>query len=138
MSLASDTVKRFIRLYSDGTPETYGSDAFLEVFSPNVDWAVAPSNGHPAGLRGNREVLRKDLELNASYLRNRNIHLLEIVEQGNKVAWTGRYTAIVAREGLPLPKGSELAVELAVFSDVVNGLIVKQREYPTLAISSGT
>jgi ketosteroid isomerase-like protein len=61
MSLASDTVKRFIRLYSDGTPETYGSDVLLEVFSPNVDWTVAPSNGHPAGIRGDREVLRKDL-----------------------------------------------------------------------------
>ena len=59
MSLASDTVKRFIRLYSDGTPETYGSDAFLEVFSPTSIGLLPLQMAPPPALEETVRFLEK-------------------------------------------------------------------------------
>jgi ketosteroid isomerase-like protein len=109
--------------------ESYGSEDFLELFHPDVDWSVAPTGFAPHGERGNRESLRNSLVPNAAVLRNRNIEIDEIVESGNVAAWTAIYTSNVGVDGLTQTKGTQLRVHMAVITEVKNGLIVRHREY---------
>lgn len=70
-------------------------------------------------------------------LRNRNIELLEIVEEGNRVAWTGIWSASIGMDGLPIPKGRVVRVHMAAFTEVEDGIIIRHREYHTTPQEAG-
>ena len=137
MGQASVIVRRFVDVYSDGTPESYGTESFLDLFSADARCSVAPTSDQPRGESGGLEVLRDGLEKNGAVLRNRKIELLDIVEEGNNVAWTGIWSATIGVDGLPMQKGETVHVHMAAFTEVADGLIVKHREYHTVAQESG-
>jgi ketosteroid isomerase-like protein len=133
MRQAADIVRRWVELYSDGTPDTYGSDRFLELYTPNVDWVEMPSPMHPSGRSGDAETIRKGLKQNNKLFRNRRVELNEVIEQGNIAAWTAIWSATVAEDnpedGIPVKAGSRIQIRMAAITEVVDGLIVRQHEY---------
>ena len=132
MGQASDIVRRWVELYNDGTPDTYGSDRFLQLYRPDVDWEEMPSPMFPAGRKGNVGTLREAVKQSQAILRNRHAELIELVEEGNIVAWRGVWSATVAEdapEGFPIKAGSQIQAQVASFTEVVDGVIVRQREY---------
>jgi ketosteroid isomerase-like protein len=132
MGQAAEIVKRWVELYSDGTPDTYGSDRFLELYAPNANWMEMPSPMHPSGRTGDAETIRKDLKQNSRMFRNRRVELKEIIEEGNIAAWTAIWSASVAvdaPDSNPVKAGSRIQIRLAVITEVVDGLIVRQHEY---------
>ena len=56
-----------------------------------------------------------------------------IIEEGNIAAWTAIWSATVAEDnpedGMPVKAGSRIQMRLAVITEVVDGLIVRQHEY---------
>jgi ketosteroid isomerase-like protein len=137
MGQASEIVRQFVDMYSDGTPESYGTDSCLDLFSADARCSVAPTSDKPMGESGGLEVLRNGLEKNGAVLRNRKIELLDIVEEGNNVAWTGIWSATIGVDGLPMPKGGTVHVHMAAFTEIADGLIVKHREFHTVAQEGG-
>ena len=137
MGRAADIVKRFVETYSDGTPESYGTDEFLDLFASDAHCSVAPTNDKPMGESGGLEVLRNGLEANGAVLRNRKIELLEVIESGNKAAWTGIWSASIGLDGLAIPKGQEIRVLMAAFTKIRDGLIISHREYHTTPQGGG-
>jgi len=133
MGQAADVVKKWVELYSDGTPESYGSDRFLELYAPNANWVEMPSPMHPSGRTGDAETIRELLKQNSYLFRNRRVELNEVIEEGNIAAWTAIWSATVAEDnpedGMPVKAGSRIQIRLAVITEVVDGLIVRQHEY---------
>ena len=129
MGEAERIVRRFAELYSDGTSEDYGSERFLELYAPDIDWVEFPTPIHPAGESGDREAVRKAVAQNAGFLRDRKIEIDEIVEQGAVAAWTGTFSASVGVDGLDAPKGSRIKIRMATVTEVRDGQIVRQHEY---------
>lgn len=143
MGKAVEIVKRLVELYNDGTTEEYGSDNFLELFAPDADWAEMPSFMFPSGRTIDDETIRESLMHCNKMLRNRRLELNEVIEKGNVVAWRAVWSAAVAvdrPDGLPIKAGSRIQVHMAVFTEVIDDLIVRQHEYlsnPEIGMSGG-
>lgn len=131
MGATADLVRRYVELYNDGTPDSYGSDAFLEVYAEDVDWVEAPTSMTPQGRSGNRDALREAVESGQRLFRNRRQIIDELVEEGDRVVWLGTWSASIAVDGLPAPVGAKLVLPVAMLMVARNGLIVRQRDYPT-------
>ena len=132
MGKAADVVKRWVELYNDGTPETYGSDRFLELYAPNANWVEMPTPMHPSGRSGNAETIRELLKQNQKLFRNRRVELNEVIEEGNIAAWTAIWSATVAvdaPDSIPVKAGSRIQIRMAAVTEVADGLIVRQHEY---------
>jgi len=135
MGKAAEIARRYAELYSDGTPEHYGSERILELFAPDVDLVVFPTHFQPSGQSGNRETFREGLVSNSKFLRDRKIEINEIVEEGAVATWTGTYTATIGVDGLDSPRGSRIRLQLAVVIEVRNDMIVRYHEYPIFSRS---
>lgn len=132
MGKAVEIVKRLVELYNDGTPEEYGSDHFLELFAPEADWVEMPSFMFPSGRALDGKTIRESLKYCNKMFRNRHLELNEVIEKGNVVAWRAIWSATVAvdkPDGLPIKGGSRIQVHMALFTEVIDNLIVRQHEY---------
>ena len=130
MGQAADVVRRWVELYNDGTTESYDSDRFLELYAPNVDWIEMPSPMFPSGRTGDVETIREALKYSKAILRNRHEELNELIEDGNIAAWTHIWSATVTEDspdGL-VKAGSRVQIRVATFTEVVDGLIVRQHD----------
>ena len=132
MGQAADIVRRWVELYSDGTPEEYGSDRFLELYAPNARWVEMPTHMHPSGRAGDAETIREGVKQSRKMFRNRRVELNEVIEEGNIAAWTAIWSATVAvddPDGISVKAGSRIQIRMAAFTEVIDGLIVRQHEY---------
>ncbi len=116
-------VLKMIELYNDGTPESYGSDRFLEMFADDciIDFPASPAG--PA-RRGGKEVFREGLAAVAPIWRNRHTTTKEVVVDGDRVVARNTLTATVAVEMEGFPAGSTLRNDYVDFCTVREGLIV--------------
>ena len=134
MGKAADVVKQWVELYNDGTPEYYGSDRFLELYAANANWMEMPSVMNPSGRKGDAEVIRETLNYSREIFCNRHVELEEIIEQGNIAAWAAIWSATFAvdmdrLDGSSVKVGDRLQIRMAVFTEVVDNMIVRQHEY---------
>ena len=83
MGQAKEIVKKWVELYNDGTPESYGSDRFLELYAEHMEWHEMPSDLFQEGRNGNPETIRETLNSNNDFC-NRNMESKEIVK-GNYI-----------------------------------------------------
>jgi ketosteroid isomerase-like protein len=128
---ATAMVHRWIELYNDGTPDTYGSELFLKLYAEDVDWREMPSGMFPEGRSGDRNLLREALRWAMPLLRNRHITLHELIADpdGRRAAFRFHWTARLAVDLPPWSAGAALAGEVGSFIEVRDGLIVKVVEY---------
>lgn len=129
MGATADLVRRFVERYNDGTLNSYGSDAFLDLYAEDVDWAEAPTLLTPQGRRGNREALREAVMSGQQMFRNRRQVIDELIEEGDRAVWLGTWSASIAAEGLRAPVGAKLVLPIATLIAGRGGLIVRQRDY---------
>jgi predicted ester cyclase len=124
---AEDVALRWIDLYNDVEPGTYGSGRFLDLYAPDCRWRESSSTFFPDGRSGDLAVLREALELNRSSLVDRNVLLHELVADGDRAAmryaWSATTTVDLGPD-LP-PRGSRLRLEVAAFLRVADGKIVE-------------
>jgi ketosteroid isomerase-like protein len=102
------------------------------LYAPNADWVEMPTSMHPSGRSGDAETIREGLEQNCKFFRNRRVELKEVIVEGNAAAWTAIWSASVAvdaSDSIPVKAGSRIQILMAVFTEVVDGLIVRQHEY---------
>jgi ketosteroid isomerase-like protein len=122
---------RYVELLDDGTPETYGSDAFLSLCAPDLAWFEAPTLWQPEGRSGGLDDLRAVVAGDAVLFHDRHAELHDCIADGGEAAirYTRRLT--IAAEDLPFPRGATVIGEVAAFIEVRNGKIIELREYPS-------
>ncbi len=90
-------VLRHIELYSDGTPESYGSDRFLSVWAEDSLQELLPSAQFPQGavFRG-MESIRSNLAAVSRAFRNRRLDVHDVIATGDRVAVRHTWSAVAA------------------------------------------
>lgn len=126
---AEQVARQWIELYNDGTPDSYGSDRFLELYAEDVDWREMPTAWHPEGRGGDRASVRKATQEGRSILRNRKAHLHEVVAEGDRAVIRYLWEATVGVDGVPIPRGTVIRAESASFITVTNGKIARAYDY---------
>jgi ketosteroid isomerase-like protein len=127
-------LKKYVSAVGKGvaTPDTYGSDRFLDLYAEDIDWREMPSAFSPEGRSGDRATVSEAVKEGQAALRYRKAHLHEVVAEGDRAAMRYRWEATVAIDGLPAPRGSELRAEVAQFITAANGKIARSYEYLTM------
>jgi ketosteroid isomerase-like protein len=122
--------RRWIELYNDVEPGTYGSFRVNELYAPDCRWRESPTPLTPDGRSGDLAALRESAELSVALFVDRHAELHEVVAAGDRAAmrWTWSATAKVdLGPGLP-PLGSRPKMEVATFLRVADGEIVEITE----------
>lgn len=127
---AEALVYRWVELYNDGSPETYGSDQYLELYAPDCRWTESPTPLTPEGRRGNRAAIRAALEVGQVCFVDRHEELQELVVEGDRAAMWHTWSATVATDLGPdaPPLGARVTIDGATFLRVADGLIVEINE----------
>lgn len=118
-------VARHFDLYNDGTPDSYGSERFLEVWSEAAVTNMPASAQAPARRIVGREAQRAEHARVASAFRNRHVTVSEFVAEGNRVAARYRFTCTAAVALPGVPAGSVIQFDGVDFYTVNDGLIVE-------------
>ena len=128
---AEEVARRWIDLYNDVEPGTYGSDRFVELYAPDCRWRESPTPLTPEGRSSDNLVaFREGLEWGASSFIDRSVVLHELVADGDRAAMRYTWSATVAVDLGPdgAPVGARPRVEAAAFLRVADGLIVEITE----------
>jgi ketosteroid isomerase-like protein len=135
MQDAAAIIHRWVELYNDGTPETYGSERFLDLYAKDVDWREMPSGMFPEGRSGDLARLREALHWAMPLLRNRRVTLHEVIADpdGRRAAFRYHWTARLAADLPPYAAGAQLEGEVCAFAEVEGGLITRIVEYFSVA-----
>lgn len=137
---ARDIALRWIDLYNDGTPDSYGSERFLELYDEDLKWREMPTRAFPAGRTGSVGALREALAAGQAALRNRHVSLRELVAETDRFALTFSWQATVASDAfafLGLSPGDTMKLEVAQISEILNGKIQRSTEYVVVVPKEG-
>ncbi len=119
---------RMLDAYNDGTPDSYGSDKFLDHFADAVIEFPATVGSPPQ--KGGKELFRNALEGANAAWRNRHSVLHEVAVDGERVIGRLHWTATTAIETPDGPAGTQLHWDYVDFCTVRDGRIV---EYTSVA-----
>lgn len=120
---------RWGELYNDGTPEFYGSDRFLDLYTEDVAWHEMPSQFNPTGTSGNRAALREAVRFGQASFVDRRVDSLQVVSDGERAAMEYTWEATVGIDGLLVPRGTRLRAAVAQLITVRDGSIIASTEY---------
>jgi ketosteroid isomerase-like protein len=131
MSGATAIANRWIELYNDTAPGTYGSDRFPEVYAEDFDWREMPSAFAPAGRSGDKQTLREALAHSRSSLVDRHVTLQELIADAEDRRCVIRYRwQATLQVDMPMAAaGTRLSFDVAQVIEVRDGLIVRSMEY---------
>ncbi len=105
-----------------------GSDRLLELYAPDVLWVESPTVWFPEGRSGGLAEVRAALAAARLALRDRRADLHDVIADSTQAAMRYTWSGVVAADGLGIPVGSPLSMEVAAFLLVRNGRIVELRE----------
>jgi ketosteroid isomerase-like protein len=125
---AAAIATRWVELYNDGTPTSYGSDRFLQLYAEDCVWTESPTKMYPQGRSGSLAQIRPALAAGQSVLVNRHVVLKEVVANGSVGAMHYAWSATTSGAVAGYPKGSRIALEVAAFFKVRQGRIIEIHE----------
>lgn len=127
---AEEIARRWIELYNDVEPGTYGSDRYVELYAADVSWRESPTVVTPEGRSGDRAALQEALAWGKECFIDRNVTLHEIVADRDRAAmrYTWSATVIVDLGPDAAPVGARPRMEMAAFLRVDGGKIVEITE----------
>ena len=133
---AAQVAHRWIERYNDGTPDSYGSDAFLELYTDDCVWWEMPTTFFPSGRSGGIAELRAAVhDAHQLGLRDRRAVLHDVVADGTTAAMRFTWSATIpadsprASGGQPVVDGTRLTMDIAAFFEVRHGRIMEIREF---------
>ena len=127
---AEDVINRYVELYNDAEPGTYGSDRVLELYAPDCRWRESPTQWMPEGRTGDLNTLREAMKLSQSLFVDRKIVVHEVVANGDRGVMRYTWSATTTVDMGPglAPAGAQPTVEVAAFIRVAEGKIVEITE----------
>ncbi|MBI5948545.1 MAG: nuclear transport factor 2 family protein [Chloroflexi bacterium] len=120
---------RSFDLYNDGTPESYGTDRFLEVWAEDAVMEFRPSAQFPHGMMhsGKAEIRKNHADVSRVW-RNRRCIMHDLVSDGDRVVILHTWSAVAAVDLPSVPAGATLSLDCADFYTVKDGLITRMAE----------
>ncbi len=125
---AAAIARRWVELYNDGTPTSYGSDRVLELYAEDCVWTESPSKMYPQGRKGSLAQLRLALAAGQAALVNRHVVLHDVVGNGPVGAMRYTFSAAVSKDVPGYSKGDRISFEVAAFFKVRQGRIIEIHE----------
>ncbi|MCC6268434.1 MAG: nuclear transport factor 2 family protein [Dehalococcoidia bacterium] len=114
---------RMLDAYNDGTPDSYGSDKFLDHFADDAVIEL-PAMVGVAARRGGQQVFRDALPGANEAFRNRHSVPLEVVAEGDRVIARIHFTATAAIDTPDWKAGTTIHNDYVDFATVRGGKIV--------------
>ena len=125
-----EIAQRWVEIYNDAEPGSYGTDRFLELYADNVQWRESPTTLTPQGRGGGLAELREAVAFGASLFVDRRVELKELVAGGERAAMRCTWSATTKADLGPNapPPGTRLMIDLASFMRVIDGEITEITE----------
>jgi hypothetical protein len=123
---AEAVARRWIELYDDVEPGTYGDGRFFDLYAETCRWREMPSGFFAEGRRSDGGMDRTTLDASAAVFTDRHVDLHDLVASndsiGMRYTWSARVSADLG-PGSPAI-GDRLQFEVASFMRVADGKIV--------------
>ena len=96
---------------------------------PAAEQVELPSLMRPDGHRRGLTEMLEGYRAGAGFLRSQAYDVLDVVDDGERLAVQLRWTATTAVGAGALPAGTELVAHVAVFYEFRDGLVLRQSSY---------
>ena len=96
---------------------------------PDAEQVELPSLMRPAGHRRGLAEMLEGYRAGAGFLRSQAYDVLDVVDDGERLAVQLRWTATTAVDAGALAAGTELVAHVAVFYEFRDGLVLRQSSY---------
>ena len=126
MSSAHETVVRDLLSAIEAEAPVEAVAAF---WHPDAEQVELPSLMRPAGHRRGVAEMLEAYRAGAGFLRSQAYDVLDVVDDGERLAVRLRWTATTAVDAGTLPAGTELVAHVAVFYEFRDGLVLRQSSY---------
>jgi ketosteroid isomerase-like protein len=126
MSSAHETVVRDLLAAIEAEAPVEAVAAF---WHPDAEQVELPSLMRPAGHRRGVAEMLEGYRAGAGFLRSQAYDVLDVVDDGERLAVRLRWTATTAVDAGTLPAGTELVAHVAVFYEFRDGLVLRQSSY---------
>lgn len=125
-SAAEAVARRWIELYNDVEPGTYGDGRFFDLYADDCRWREMPSGFAPEGRRSDGGMDHATLDASAAMFTDRHADLHDLVASNDRVAmrftWSARVSVDLGPDAPPV--GDRLQFEVASYMRVADGKIV--------------
>ena len=136
---AETVARRWIELYNDVEPGTYGDGRFFDLYADDCRWREMPTSFAPDGRRSDGGMDRTTLDASAATFTDRHVELHELVTSADRVAMRYTWSAQVSVDlGPDAPAiGERLHLGIASFMLVTEGKIAEITEVLSAPLPSG-
>jgi ketosteroid isomerase-like protein len=122
-------VRRFLDLVDRGTRGDVDLTAFADLMHPDIEQRELPNRFAPAGAVRDLAALRKNADAGRRLMKEQRYEIETAIAMGDVVAVEGRWTGVLAIALGDLPAGHVLRAHLAMFFELKDGKIWRQRNY---------
>jgi ketosteroid isomerase-like protein len=120
---------RTIRAYLGALESGASADAVAFYFTPDAEQIEHPNRLNPNGGRSDLATLRTRLERGRTLLKQQRYEILSLIARDNTVAAEILWTGTLAKSSGAMPAGLELKAHIAIFFEMQDGKIHRQRNY---------
>lgn len=120
-----DLVRRYLSALERGVtgPE------LAAFFTPDVEHEELPNRLIPTGARRDLAGLLEAAERGQQVMSRQAYELVQVIEQGDRVSAEVRWVGTLSAPLGALPEGGELRARFAIFLELREGKIARQRNY---------
>ena len=119
------TVLRYLQAIADGAT----GDRLAAFFTPDALQVELPNRLNPNGGRSDLPTLLQRAEQGQALLREQRYDVLNVVADGGRLAVEADWSATLAVPVGTLPAGAAMRAHFAMFFEMRDGLIHRQRNY---------
>ena len=123
--MSLEIVKKYLAAIEEGAT----GDALAAFYAPEVVQEEFPNRLVPNGARRDLAALLEAAERGQKVLRAQRYEILNAIENGNTVVLEVRWTGTLAVPVSSIPVGGDMRARFAVFIELRDGKIVRQRNY---------
>ena len=130
MAISSEAANQVrIQRYFESLSQGATGPALAEHFTPDVVQEEFPNRLMPGGATRDLRAMQEGAERGKAFMKDQVFELVGMVAQGDTVAAEARWQATVAVEGGPIPAGTVMRAKFAMFFELRDGRIARQRNY---------
>lgn len=118
-----------VRRYLDALERGATGPALAEFFTPDVEHEELPNRLVPTGARRDLAGLLEAAERGQEVMSRQRYELVQVIEAGDRVAAEVRWTGTLSVPLGSIPEGGELRARFAIFLELRDGRIARQRNY---------
>lgn len=125
----SGAAEQLVRRYLEALERGATGEELAAFFTPDVEHEELPNRLVPSGARRDLAGLLEAAERGQQVMSRQRYELLQVIAQGDRVSaevvWTGTLSVPLGS----IPEGGDLRARFAIFLELREGKIARQRNY---------